>query len=120
MRTTCAGASPDVFSALGLQFPLFTLMVMDLGLHGLPGAWVITSNEQYDTQVAFLQAFKDAVLRKCPLWRPSCILIDCCKHSIKAMRCALAGGAWRVQVPGRRLCHSLGQPATLLYRREAS
>lgn len=59
-----------------LQFALFTVLVIDDFMNGLPVATMITEKEDAETLAPALAALGVAVQKLKPDWKPACFLVD--------------------------------------------
>lgn len=70
-----------------VQFDMFTIMAVTPARHGMPLAFVFTSNQEGATQASFLRAFGQRMQAAVPGWKPSCWIVDDARHGINGIRC---------------------------------
>ena len=83
--------STDQSLACILQYPLYTVTVVDEFGHGVPVFWFFTQKETAGAIGFALAAFKEAVRSVPggvhPDWQPACALTDDSAAEQKALRC---------------------------------
>lgn len=73
--------------ASAVQFPLFTIMVVDAHQRGRPVAWALLGgNERIENIVVWLRAFLQRAQQRQPGWMPEAIMVDNSNAEIGAIR----------------------------------
>jgi hypothetical protein len=72
-----------------MKFHLFTLMVFDAHPTRVLVAWIITSCQTCDDLVEWLILLKRKLLRKNPIWKLSCFIVDDAPQELWALRWVL-------------------------------
>ena len=74
-----------------LQFPLYTLMVFDDWLNGVPVAYIITSSSKQPDLEPWMKALANKLVTMQRDWMPNAFITDCAQAEIGALQCVWPG-----------------------------
>ena len=79
------------FGEILLQFPLYTLMVFDDWLNGVPVAYIITSSSKQPDLEPWMRALANKMSAVQEDWMPNAFITDCAQAEIGALQCVWPG-----------------------------
>jgi hypothetical protein len=74
------------FNTNDVKFHLFTLMVFDAHCTRVPIAWIITSDQTCNDLAEWLTPLKSKLLKKTPIWKPLCFIVDDTPQELRALQ----------------------------------
>ena len=81
----------NIFFSFPLQFPLYTLMVFDDWLNGVPVAYIVTSSSKQPDLEPWMRALAKKLASRQPDWAPNAFITDCAQAEINGLQTVWPG-----------------------------
>jgi hypothetical protein len=81
----------NMFFSFPLQFPLYTLMVFDDWLNGVPVAYIVTSSSKQPDLEPWMNALANKLVSRQSDWAPNAFITDCAQAEIGGLQTVWPG-----------------------------